>query len=46
MRWMILVDWVSRSEREGGGRWGDVVVVGWVDGGDERICRGESLLKM
>ena len=46
MRLMISVDWVSRTAREGRERWEGVMVVGWGDIGDERICMRESLLKM
>lgn len=46
MRWMISVEWVSRTAREGSEGLEDMMVVGWGDFGDKRICMGESLLKM
>ena len=46
MRWMVSVERVSRSAREGGEGLEDIVFVGWRGFGAERICRGESLLRM
>ena len=46
MRWIVSVERVSRTAREGSGRLEDMILVGWGDVGDERICRGESLLRM
>ena len=46
MRWMVSVERVSRTAREGSEGLEDIVVVCWGDSGDERFCMGASLLRM
>ena len=46
MRWMVSVERVSRSAREGGEGLEDIVFVVWRGFGAERSCRGASLRRM